>query len=220
MKRTRGKTERSRTGDAFRGRDSNHKVDKDRLPLHEYLKRPDIEKEDPCDILDHLKSRSHEEVVPEMLGWYRSGDLWKVTMASTYFNHSNVPDTIEEIIHQVQSGNAKVAKAARRHLAQYGEIALRKAMRRLQGPNLPLLVQEIFSRMDGRVIPIVLKSLRQEPLTARMTVVRALAGKRNQHALPVLLDLVCEEMPVIQSWIPKLESIAPWARRATRLALN
>lgn len=188
--------------------------------LRQYLTQPEIEEKDPNEILEHLKSLPHREVVPDMLWWYRSGDLWKVTMASTYFNHSDASETIERLIHQVQFGNAKEARAARRHLAEYGEIALRKALKEMQCPHLQLLVREIFSRMDGRLIPIALKSLRNEPLNVRMTVIRALAGRRSRNVLPVLLDLMREIKPTTRMGPLELDNTPLWGRSLATPILN
>lgn len=190
------------------------------LGLREYLAQPEIEERDPNEILEHLKSLSHKEVVPEMLAWYRSGDLWKVTMASTYFNHSDVSETIERLIHQVRCGNAKEASAARIHLAGYGEIALRKALKEMKGPNLQFLVRDVFSRMDGRLIPIALKSLRNEPLNVRMTVIRALAGRRSRNVLPVLLDLMREIKPTTRMGPLELDNTPLWGRSLATPILN
>jgi len=136
MKKTRVETEAPGMGGLGRICKPNHSLDEGYIPLREYLKQPDIEEKDPGEIFAYVRPFPHEEVVPEMLAWYRSGDLWKVTMALAYFNHSDVLDTIGHLVRQIQMGSPEEERAARRRLSVYGEIGLRKATKLLSAPRL------------------------------------------------------------------------------------
>ncbi|MCA9438420.1 MAG: hypothetical protein KC978_21735 [Candidatus Omnitrophica bacterium] len=218
MKQTSSKTKDSITGTPDLNRDSNRSPNRRDFSFEEFLHGPEIEKKDPCLILYHALSRSHEEVVPAMLDWYRSGDLWKVTMASTYFQHSNVLETIDDLIRRIQSADDADAREAKMRLSVYGEIAFKRALRELSGPNLQSVMREVFFRMEGRVIGFVLKSLRKESFAVKISAARAINGIRNHHAIPVLVDLLCDIKSTARKLGEESDSQCEWSR--TQPVLN
>jgi hypothetical protein len=75
-----------------------------------------------------LAKLDNQVAIDTMLGWYRSSDLCKVTMAAHYFIHSDYHQEVDRLIDQLRSPNDDVVEAAKVRLAEIGHPACKKLL--------------------------------------------------------------------------------------------
>ncbi len=142
--------------------------------------------EDPTDLLDVLLKLPLKHAAEEMIAWYRSGDLWRVTLAAHFFVHSGYPHLIDEQISQLRSAQRDVAEKAKETLIRIGEPVVKKIINLLSDPQLLWPVIDILARMDKHVVPTLVRGLRTQSMEVRIGMIASLMQRRSRGVVSSL----------------------------------
>lgn len=147
------------------------------------------------------------EAIPQMLAWYRSRDLEKVTAATHWFVSIDIQRTLDRLIEDLRNGNLDEVEAAKEALIAFSELGLKRVVALLDDPELHTAAREILAGMDEHVLPHLLRmAAKAESENVRVGILRSLVGHlddiRARRALadglrssnPVEAALVCQDL--------------------------
>jgi len=125
-----------------------------------------------------------------MLAWYRSRDLEKVTLATHWFVSIDIQKQLSDLIEDLRNGNLEEVENAKKALASFSEIGVKRVVALLEDPELHRIAVEILSEMDEYVFPHLLRWIeRTDSYNVRIGIYRALTGHlRDPRAKRALAD--------------------------------
>jgi hypothetical protein len=125
-----------------------------------------------------------------MLIWYRSGDMWKVTLSSHYFAQHRYQSWIEGMIGELFSGVERRQTSVIDPLTKYGEPAISRILSLLSDSIVRPAVIEIIVGMDLHVLPRVLRAVNKESWETRLNLIRSYALRKPDAAFGVMVKLL------------------------------
>lgn len=154
-----------------------------------------------------LQPRFNSEELNQMLAWYRSRDLEKVTAATHWFVSIDIQRTLSQLIEDLRNGKLDEVEAAKEALIAFSELGLKRVVALLDDPELHAIAREILAEMDENVLPHLLRmAAKAGSENVRVGILRSLVGHlddiRARRALadalrssdPVEAALVCQDL--------------------------
>lgn len=143
------------------------------------------------------------EALSNMLAWYRSRDLEKVTLATHWFVQTDIQARLGDLIDQLRSSNFVEVSDAKNALGAFSELGAKRVADLLEEPELHHHAVDILSRMDGYVLPHFLRWLdRVESFNTRIGILKALTGHLADHrAITELSTALRDPDPVVSAFV-------------------
>lgn len=145
---------------------------------------------DPQELIEELDTMPIERSVSSMLIWYRSGDMWKVTLSSHYFAQHRYQSWIEGMVGELFSGVERRQVSVIDPLTKYGEPAIRRILSLLSDSVVRPAIIEIIVGMDLHVLPRVLRALNKESWETRLNLIRSYVLRKPEAAFEVMVKVL------------------------------
>jgi hypothetical protein len=144
-----------------------------------------------------------EEALSNMLAWYRSRDLEKVTHATHWFVQVDIQTRLGGLIGKLRSENFNEVVDAKNALSAFSEFGAKRVVDILEDPDLHHHAVDILARTDGYVLPHLLRWLdKAETYTTRVGLLKSLSGHLADHrAVETLSTALRDPDPIVSAFV-------------------
>lgn len=152
---------------------------------------------------DTINAEGLKSSVAAMLAWYRGRNLQQVTAAAEWFVEIDVKHTVEEFIRGLDSDDPFQVDEAKELLAAFSELAFKQVLGLIGDPVHRGNAVEILARMDGNVVPHLLRHLdRRKSTNCRTGILGALTGHLDHpEAVKAVADGLRDSDPIVQATV-------------------